>query len=135
MSIHLEDQDLANTQQMEVEINGPDGATHLILCTGVAQLISVRLETYTFLVGPHLSRRQFVAAIVSGAISTIQAYNKSSSWYGGDDYLDARLITINANYDEESCHVKVRVEVLSSIAISEMSISYNVGILAELKNF
>ncbi len=36
MSIHLGNKDLINTQQMEVAINGPDGATHLILCTGIA---------------------------------------------------------------------------------------------------
>ena len=39
MSIHLERKDLLNTQQMEVAVNGPDGATHLILCTGVAILV------------------------------------------------------------------------------------------------
>ena len=38
MSIHLGNKDLINTQQMEVAVNGPDGATHLILCTGVADL-------------------------------------------------------------------------------------------------
>lgn len=28
MSIHLERKDLINAQQMEVAVNGPDGATH-----------------------------------------------------------------------------------------------------------
>jgi hypothetical protein len=64
MSIHLERKDLINTRQMEVSVNGPDGATHLILCTGVADLGPVSHETYTFLVGPLISRRQFVGVIV-----------------------------------------------------------------------
>jgi len=38
MSIHLGKKDLLNSQQMEVAVNGPDGATHLILCAGVAEL-------------------------------------------------------------------------------------------------
>jgi hypothetical protein len=36
MSIRLARKDLINAQQMEVAVHGPDGATHLILCTGVA---------------------------------------------------------------------------------------------------
>src|SRR5688500_189033 len=70
MSIDLDRKDLINTQQMEVAVNGPDGATHLILCTGVADLGTVSHERYTFLVGPPISRRQFVGAIASGALST-----------------------------------------------------------------
>ena len=77
MSIHLESKDLINTQQMEVAVNGPDGATHLILCTGVANLGLIHHETYTFLVGPQISRRQFVGAIASGALSTIQGYARN----------------------------------------------------------
>src|SRR6266508_6086975 len=72
LSIHLESKDLINSQQIEVAVNGPDGATHLILCTGMTDLSCSGHETYTFLVGPQLSRRQFVGAIASGAISTIQ---------------------------------------------------------------
>lgn len=75
MSTHLERTDLINTQQMEVAVNGPDGTTHLILCAGVADLGWVSHETFTFLVGPQISRRQFVAAIASGALATIQAYD------------------------------------------------------------
>jgi hypothetical protein len=72
MSMHLERKDLINTQQMEVAVRGPDGATHLILCTGIACLASGNHETNTFLVGPQLSHRQFVGVIASGAFSRIQ---------------------------------------------------------------
>jgi len=132
MSIHLERKDLINAQQMEVAVNGPDGATHLILCTGMANLGSANHETYTFWVGPQLSRRQFVGVIASGALSRIQAYEKNSAGGIVDAELEANLISIDANYDDEAGQVKVRAEVSSSKAMMKLSISYYVGILAEL---
>ena len=45
MSIQLGNKDLINTQQMEVAVNGPDGATHLILCAGIMELDLVSHET------------------------------------------------------------------------------------------
>lgn len=133
MSIHLERNRLINIQQMEVAINGPDGATHLILCTGVADLGSVSHETYTFLVGPQISRRQFVGAIVSGALSRIQPYDNDPVEDKADVKLGANLILIDANYDDESGQVKVSAEVSSSNAMTKLAISYNVSILAELR--
>jgi hypothetical protein len=132
MSIHLERIDLINTQQMEVAVRGPDGATHLVLCTGVACLDALTHETYTFFVGPKLSRRQFVGVIVSGALSRIQAYDQNSMENHNDVELRADLISIDASYDDESGQVKVRAEVSSSVTITKLSISYSVSILAEL---
>jgi len=132
MSIHLEKKDLLNAQQMEVAVNGPDGATHLILCTGVAELSPANRETHTFLVGPQLSRRQFVGAIASGALSRIQAYDKSSTEDVTDVEMEASLVSIDANFDDESGQVKVSAHVSSSTVMTKLAISYNVSILAEL---
>ena len=132
MSIHLEDRNLINTQQMEVAVNGPDGATHLILCTGVANLGSSSHETYTFLVGPQISRRQFVGAIASGAISTIQAQNKKPLDDISDVELEANIVFMAAQFDDESSQVRVTTEVSSGIPMTKLAISYNVNILAEL---
>ena len=117
---------------MEVAVNGPDGATHLILCTGIANLGSVSHETYTFPVGPQLSRRQFVGAIASGALSRIRTHDKNAADDIVDVDLEANLVSIDANFDEESAQVKVRADVSSSIAMTKLAISYNVSILAEL---
>jgi hypothetical protein len=133
--IHLEKEALLNTQQMEVAINGPDGATHLILCTGVANLGSVSHETYSFLVGPKLSRRQFVGAIASGALSTVQGYDINSIGDNAEIALGANLVLVGASYDNESRQVKVRAEVSSNIAMTKLAISYNVSILAELPRY
>ena len=135
MSIHLESKDLINAQQMEVAVNGPDGATHLILCTGVANLGSISQETFTFLVGPQISRRQFVGAIASGALSTIQVYDKNSAGDRADVELGVNLVLINVDYDDESGQVKARAEVWSGIAMTKLAVSYNVSILAELSGF
>lgn len=132
MSIHIEKKDLINDQQMEVAVNGPDGATHLILCTGLAPLGSVNHETYTFLVGPQLSRRQFVGVIASGALSTIETNAKNSFGDHTHGEFGANLVLIDAKYDDESGQMKVRAEVSSSIMITKLAISYNVSILAEL---
>lgn len=126
MSILVEQKDLINAQQMEVAVNGPDGATHLILCTGVVELGCVPNGIYTFLVGPQLSKRQFVGAIASGALSTVQSTEQE---------LEASLASVDADYDEACSQVRVRAEISSSIAIKKLSISYNVSILAELPTF
>lgn len=126
MSILVEQKDLINAQQMEVAVNGPDGATHLILCTGIVDLGQVTNGIYTFLVGPNLSQRQFVGAIASGALSTVQ---------GTEEELKVNLILINANYDEACSQVRVSAEISSGIAIKKLAISYNVSILAELPVF
>jgi len=132
MSIHLERGDLINTQQMEVAVKGPDGATHLILCTGIACIDSLVHETYTFFVGPQFSRRQFVGAIASGALAAIQAYDQNLTADDAKVALEANLVSIDANYDEEFGQVKVRAEVSSTKVISKLGITYNVSILAEL---
>jgi hypothetical protein len=135
MSIHLERKDLVNIQQMEVAVRGPDGATHLILCTGVACLHSLVHESYTFFVGPKLSRRQFVGAIASGALARIQASENNALKDQPGRELDANLISIAANYDDAAGQVKVSAEVSSSLALTKLAISYNVSILAELPMF
>lgn len=126
MAIYLERKDLINSQQLEVVVNGPDGATHLILCTGVVELDPLPRGTYTFFVGPQLSRRQFVGAIASGALSSIQ---------GAEERLQANLVLIDADYDDVCSQVRVRVEVSSSTTMTRLAISYQVSILAELPTF
>ena len=134
MAIHLEGKDLVNLRQMEVAVNGPDGANHLVLCTGIANLGTTHGETYTFLVGPRLVRRQFVGAIVSGAISTIQANDNRFSAHDIQGQFDTSLIMIDAAFDDEACQVQVRADVSSGSAVSILAISFLVSILAELRN-
>lgn len=132
MPLHLESKDLMNVQQMEVAVNGPDGATHLILCTGIANLDSNHSEDFTFLVGPGLSRRQFVGAIASGAFARIQSYSTDAKAGSADIPSKANLVSISADYDEEFGQVKVWANVCFDQATTKLAISYQVSILAEL---
>ena len=124
MSTHLESKDLINTQQMEVAVNGPDGATHLVLCTGIANLSACSTEIFTFYVGPKLSRPQFVGVIASGALSTIQAHKKNSRVENSNMELGATLISIDATYDESSNQVKVSADVVSSLTTIELVVCW-----------
>jgi hypothetical protein len=135
MSIHLGRKDLFNIQQMEVAVNGPDGATHLILCQGVADLGAVSDETYTFLVGPQLSRRQFVGAIASGAFSKIEAHNQGMIERMGASELGVNLISVGADYNDENHQVRVSAQVAPCAGMITMAISYSVSILAELPQY
>jgi len=132
MSIHLETRDLINTQHMEVAVRGPDGATHLILCTGIVCVDALVHETYTFFVGPQLSQRQFVGAIASGALAAIQAYDQNLTDDNAKRAPEINLVSIDANYDVEFGQVRVRAEVASTKVITKVGITYNVSILAEL---
>ena len=135
MSIHLESKHLVNTQQMEVAVHGPDGATHLILCTGVANVDVTGQETYTFFVGPILSQRQFVGVIASGAISTLQAMGRRPSQNLDAVERAANLVLVTADYDQESKQVKVKAELSPLEDMGKLAISYNVSILAELLSY
>jgi len=111
LSIHLERKDLINTRQMEVAANGPDGATHLILDTGVTYFGSISHETYTFFVGPQLSRRQFVGAIASGALAAIQSDEREAALDHARLESGANLVLMDANYHDVAGQVKVSAEV------------------------
>jgi hypothetical protein len=132
LSIHLENTDLVNTQQMEVAVNGPDGATHLILCTGVANLEISGNGSYTFLVGPQLSRRQFVGVIASGAWSQIQNRANMAKVDHGETPLEAYLLTISGSYDDHHERVRVIADISLGTGMTKVAISYQVSILAEL---
>ena len=107
----------------------------MIVCTGVANLRPVSQETYTFFWGPQISRRQFVGAIASGALSTVVVHDSNPYGTYCDTKLRAKLVSIEANYDDEYGYVKVRAEVSSGIEMKTLTISYNVFILAELHSF
>lgn len=132
MPIHLNDRDLANTQQMEVSITGPDGATHLILCTGIATIKPSVDPAFTFLVGPRLLRRQFVAVIAWGAFAKIQFCGKGSDGISRETNPEASLFSITGDYDDETGRVKIRAEVAPCSLWAEIAVSYHVSILAEL---
>jgi hypothetical protein len=134
MSIHLDSKRLINMQQMEVAINGPDGATHLILCTGIADLGFAQHETYTFLIGPPLAPRQFVGVNALGALSGIHFHETPSSGEQVERGNESNLILVHAGFDKEARQVRVNIEVRTSTR-GKLAITYQVYILAERSTY
>lgn len=78
---------LVNPQQIEAVVSGPDGANRLYALTGIAPVSvlasgATQTETFTFLIGPALTRSQFVKAIATASLNhvTLVGQNSASHW-------------------------------------------------------
>src|SRR5260370_27379164 len=101
-------------QVLEAVVTGPDGANRLFTCTGIAN-VEMSLtrtqeqttETWTFLVGPTLPRPQFYRAIgtASVALQTVDIQ-------GTPPGLTVYVVSVEADWDDDSEKVEVPVEVL-----------------------
>ena len=132
-----------NQQQLEVVVNGPDGANRLFICTGTAKAnMQVNADaaaasqqvrdTWTFLVGPTLTRAQFYRAVGTASLSNVR-FIKTNPEARIEGVWE--LVSVDADWDDESGQVQVRAEV-SLAAVQAMllvsSLSYHVSILAAL---
>src|SRR5262245_26755204 len=102
---------LTNTQDLEAVVNGPDDANRLFVFAGsapvnVATAAELVRNTYTFLVGPSMSRRQFIRGVAHVSISKWSVDGVSSL---GEPVFAVELA--EADWDDESRHVEIRVEV------------------------
>ena len=123
-------------QVIEVVVGGPEGANRLFTVTGAADL-SIRAtaqqrstETWTFLVGPTLTRPQFYRAIgtasVASQIVSVQTAPRE---------VTLNVHSVEADWDDEDQSVRVRVEIglISSGATVEVTqIRYWIAILAQM---
>ena len=108
----------ANTtgeQVLEAVVAGPDGANRLYTVTGAAS-VSIfvssqqqQTQTWTFLVGPTFTRGQFYRAIGAASVS---AQNVNIQTVPGS--FQANISSVEADWDDESGRVEVRVEVFLS---------------------
>jgi hypothetical protein len=128
--------DAIGEQVIEAVVAGPDGANRLFTVTGAANL-SIHAtgqqrttETWTFLVGPTLTRLQFHRAIgtasVASQIVSVQTQPRE---------FTVNVHSVEADWDDENQRVKVRVEisVISNGATVEITqIRYWVAILAQM---
>jgi hypothetical protein len=131
---------VANTtgeQVLEAVVAGPDEANRLFTITGAANVgISVsanqqKTETWTFLVGPAFTRGQLYRAIATAApsfqILSIQTVPGN---------LNVFITSVEADWDDESGRVEVRVEISLSagagINASINQLRYWVTILAQI---
>ena len=131
----------ANTigeQILEAVVAGPDGANRLFTVTGAANVqILTRGDTddpvtptWTFLVGPALTHTQFYRAIASASVAS-QGVSKRGV---PSDYT-VQIKSVEADWDDESERVEVRVELFLSSNRADVSINqlrYWVAILAQI---
>ena len=137
---------LNNAQEMQVVVSGPDDANRLILCSGEAPAFTQANNnsetiTWTFLVGPVLERRQFIRAAVSAGIAKMALNTSQSSAAAAPSTRTTwNIVSVDADWDDESGQVEVQVETRVELQVSpEMfvtasinGISYQVNILAAL---
>lgn len=117
MAIRIPTDQVQNLQQIEAAVAGPDGANRLFTVTGQLNVgLNVfsqgagqvqQKETFTVLIGPVFTRQQFFRAIGTASLAntsvTLQSAPPSSaSW---------SITGIDADWDDESGHVELRVEV------------------------
>lgn len=109
----------ANTtgeQVLEAVVAGPDEANRLFTVTGAAS-VSIfvssqqqqQTQTWTFLVGPTFTRGQLYRAIGAASVS---AQNVNIQTAPGS--FQANISSVEADWDDESGRVEVRVEVFLS---------------------
>jgi hypothetical protein len=124
-------------QVLEAVVSGPDGANRLFICTGVAN-VQMSLgrnqgqitETWTFFVGPTLTRAQFYRAIGTASVSL-----QTLDILGAPAGFAIQIVSIEADWDDESERVEVRVEVSLSSSLTTVNIDqlrYWVTILAQV---
>src|ERR1700747_2750624 len=102
-------------QVLEAVVAGPDEANRLFTITGAASVgIFVianqqQTQTWTFLVGPTLTRQQFYRAIGAASVSS-QNVNIQTA----PGSFQVNISSVEADCDDESGRVEVRVEVFLS---------------------
>jgi hypothetical protein len=113
-------------QVVEAVVAGPDGANRLYTITGAATVgVNVsagqtQTQTWTFLVGPTFTRGQFYRAIGTASVSSQSAILQTTS---GNFVL--AISSVEADLDDESGRVEVRVEVYLSSSTGGPQLSVN----------
>jgi hypothetical protein len=126
-----------NAQVLEATVNGPDEANRLFTCTGNANFFmnvanGNQTQTFTFLVGPTLTRPQFHRATGTASVAGFQAFVQA----GANVNYSYRVNSVEVDWDDESGQIEVRVEIAASasagVTLGVNGLSYYVAVLAEL---
>lgn len=121
---------IQDLQQMDVVVAGPDDANHLFIIDGQfdTNLIigsqgtnfATTKETFSALIGPRLTNRQFVRAIATASIVKTQIANIAQ---GGA--ANWNIVDVDADWDDESGQVELRIEAQVSCLGSNQNASIN----------
>ena len=133
MATRVQPSQIQNLQQIEAAVAGPDGANRLFTVTAqfdaflsaFSQTASnvQQTGTFTVLVGPVLTRQQFFRAIGTASLAKtnfgLQTAATNMTWL---------IVGVDADWDDESGQVELRVEV--SVSVSGINNSININGLA-----
>ncbi len=133
---------IQDLQQIEAVVSGPDGANRLFTISGRIQSsinafsnssnFVQQKETFMVLMGPVLSRRQFIRGSGTVAISSVQTNTQtvpaSSGWTLG---------LVDVDWDDESGQVELRIEAIAQSSGTNNSVqisgaTFQVTVLAEI---
>ena len=106
MALKIPANQIKNLQQMEVVVSGPDEANRLIIIDGqfdtgniVADgLNRTNKQTFSVLLGPKLTNRQFLRAIATASFTRTQTFGNTM----------CNIWDVDADWDDESGQVEVR---------------------------
>ena len=111
MAVKISPAQIQNLQQIEAVIAGPDDANRLFIIDGQFdwQLtafsqgagVTSQKETFTVLVGPVFTRKQFVQANGTASFTKTGFTTSSATW---------QILGVDADWDDESGQVEVRIE-------------------------
>jgi hypothetical protein len=132
-----------NFQQLDVMVAGPDDANHLFIIDGQFDASlnvasqgpnsAVAKETFSVLVGPKLTNRQFVRAIATASNVKNQVFSPTTAGFAATwDIVD-----VDADWDDESGQVELRIEAQvicqgPNVGASINGFAFHVTILAAL---
>ena len=139
MAVRLQANQIQNLQQIEAVVSSSEGAMRLVTVTGQANIgfgafsqgpFTQASQTFTVLIGPTLTRQQFVRAICTASLAQTTQHVQVAP---GD--LSCGIVSSDADWDDESGQVELRVEVNASASgnnnfVVLNSFSFQVTILA-----
>jgi len=121
---------IQDLQQMDVGVAGPDDANHLFIIDGQFDTnlvigsqgtnFATAKETFSALIGPKLTNRQFVRAIATASFVKTQIGNIAQGGLATWNILD-----VDADWDDESGQVELRIEAQVSSLGSNQNASIN----------
>src|SRR5262245_53044407 len=116
MAIKIQPNQIQNLQQMEVVIAGPEDANRQVVINGQFDVqlnafgtgagFTTAKETFSTLIGPTFTRKQFVKANATASLAKIQIFSNANV----PPAANWNILNVDADWDDESGQVELRIE-------------------------
>lgn len=124
---------IEQSQTIQVSVNGPGDITTMFITTGLLlapfdlqQPTDTGMETVTFSVmlpQPVLAVGQFRRAIASASIAGLASYAAAGDTAFAGHSFDVTTRSVDADYDDESGQIELRIEIFFSAHQGEVRVS------------